>query len=79
MNMESGSRESDNSQVFLVRLWTGPAATPNEAATEARSIEGDGTWILGKVTHLPSGKGSSFMDWPDLLALLMETMLSQRA
>jgi hypothetical protein len=67
MNIESGSREPDNSQVFLVRLWTGEVANLDEVT----SVASDGTRVQGKVTHLLSGKGSSFGDAATLVSLLL--------
>ncbi len=72
MNIESGSREPDDSQVFLVRLWAGEGANLDEAA----SVESIRIRVQGKVTHLLSGKGSNFKDWPDLVDLLIGMMPS---
>ncbi|MDQ3703951.1 MAG: hypothetical protein M3437_01800 [Chloroflexota bacterium] len=78
MNVESGSREPDNSQVFLVRLWPGEVAGSGEAAAaaeaEGASMESDGMGIRGKVTHLLSGKASSFSDGDTLVSLLVDML-----
>jgi|GEM_PF-4906625 len=73
MNTESGSREPDNSQVFLVRLWTGEGAD-----LEAESIESSGIRVQGKVTHLLSGKGSTFNDGATLMNMLMGMLSTAR-
>lgn len=77
MNIENGSREPDNSQVFLVRLWTGEVANVDEA--ETGSVESNGTRVQGKVTHLLSGKGSSFSDGETLMSLLIGMLPAGRS
>lgn len=66
MNIEKGNREPDDSQVFLVRLWSGEVANLDEA----ESMESSGIKVQGKVTHLLSGKGSTFSDGDSLVSLL---------
>lgn len=74
MNIESGSREPDNSQVFLVRLWTGEVANLDAAA----SMKSNEIRVQGKVTHLLSGKGSSFSDGATLMRLLIGMLPATR-
>ncbi|MDQ3703953.1 MAG: hypothetical protein M3437_01810 [Chloroflexota bacterium] len=74
MNLESGSREPDNSQVFMVRLWTGAVAGSGEAEAEGASMESDGMRVQGKVTHLMIGEARRFGDLPTLVNLLLRMM-----
>jgi hypothetical protein len=74
MSTESGSREPDDSQVFLVRLWTGEGADLDEAESTKRS----GIRVQGKVTHLLSGKGTLFNDGATLVSLLIGMLPSTR-
>ncbi|MDQ5823803.1 MAG: hypothetical protein M3441_06260 [Chloroflexota bacterium] len=63
-------KDSDTSQVFLVRLWTdGPAGTEEQAAPASRTSQ-----LHGRVMHVLSGQGSNFNDWPTLLGLLNKMM-----
>ena len=71
MSTDIGNR-SDDSEVFLVRLWTGGLLPHHEAAgTEDREDR-----VQGKVTHLLSGKASSFSDGDTLVNLLVDMMLT---
>jgi hypothetical protein len=72
MSIETGSCEPDDSQVFLVRLWAGEVANLDEG----ESMESIRIRVQGKVTHLLSGKGSNFKDWPNLVDLLIGMMPS---
>jgi hypothetical protein len=65
---------SDDSEVFLVRLWTGEVAGSDEAEAEGASMERDGVRVQGKVTHLMSGEASRFGDLPTLVNLLLRMM-----
>ncbi len=69
MSTDIGNR-SDDSEVFLVRLWAGgPSPHQESGGTEGR--EGR---VQGKVTHLLSGKASSFSDGDTLVSLLVEML-----
>jgi hypothetical protein len=74
MNIENGSHEPDDSQVFLVRLWAGEGADLDEA----ESMESNGTRVQGKVTHLLSGKGSTFNDGAALMSMLLRMLSTAR-
>jgi hypothetical protein len=69
MNTENGSHEPDDSEVFLVRLWTG----------EVESLEGSEIKVQGKVTHLLSGKGSTFNGGAALMSLLVDMLPATRS
>jgi hypothetical protein len=74
MNTEKGSREPDDSEVFLVRLWAGEGANQEEA----EGMECIGIKVQGKVTHLLSGKGSIFSDGATLMSSLIGMLPATR-
>ncbi|HEY0072195.1 MAG TPA: hypothetical protein VGE04_19710 [Chloroflexia bacterium] len=72
MSTDNGNR-SDDSEVFLVRLWAGgPLPHQESGGTEGR--EGREDRVQGKVTHLLSGKASSFSDGDTLVSLLVDML-----
>ena len=72
MSTDMGNR-SDDSEVFLVRLWAcGPSPHQGSGGTEDR--EGKEDRVQGKVTHLLSGKASSFSDGDTLVSLLVDML-----
>ena len=80
MNIDT-ERGADNSQVFLVRLWADEP--PHQHVTDVTDVTGEtgGTGdgqsrVQGKVTHLLSGKASSFSDAATLMSLLFGMMLA---
>ena len=78
MSTDMGNR-SDDSEVFLVRLWTGgPLPHQQSGGTEGRDDREDGDnkedRVQGKVTHLLSGKASSFSDGDTLVSLLVDML-----
>ena len=75
MSTNMGNR-SDDSEVFLVRLWAGgPLPHQESGATEDREgREGREDRVHGKVTHLLSGKASSFSDGDTLVSLLVDML-----
>jgi hypothetical protein len=74
MNIENDSREPDDSEVFLLRLWAGEGADPEEA----EGMEDIGIRVQGKVTHLLSGKGSTFNDGATLMSMLLGMLSAVR-
>ena len=69
MSKDMGNR-SDDSEVFLVRLWAGGSLPHQESGgTEDREDR-----VRGKVTHLLSGKASSFSDGDTLVSLLVDML-----
>lgn len=69
MSTDMGNR-SDDSEVFLVRLWAGgPLPHQESGGTEGREDR-----VHGKVTHLLSGKVSSFSDGDTLVSLLVDML-----
>ena len=69
MSTDMGKR-SDDSEVFLVRLWTGgPLPRQESGGAEEREDR-----VQGKVTHLLSGKASSFSDGDTLVSLLVDML-----
>jgi cell division protein ZapA (FtsZ GTPase activity inhibitor) len=74
MSTETGSHEPDDSEVFLVRLWSGEVANQEEA----ESMESIGIRVQGKVTHLLSGKGSIFSDSATLMSMLLGMLSTAR-
>ncbi len=63
-------KDTDTSQVFLVRLWTdGTAGMKEQDPPESRTSQ-----LHGRVMHVLSGQGSNFNDWPTLLGLLNKMM-----
>ena len=75
MSTDKGNR-SDDSEVFLVRLWAGgPLPHQESGGTEDREVrEGREDRVQGKVTHLLSGKASSFSDGDTLVSLLVDML-----
>jgi hypothetical protein len=75
MSTDMGNR-SDDSEVFLVRLWAG-GPLPHQESGGTEDTEGrehtEGR-VQGKVTHLLSGKASSFSDGDTLVSLLVDML-----
>jgi hypothetical protein len=67
---------SDDSEVFLVRLWAGgPSPHQESGGTEDREdTKGREDRVQGKVTHLLSGKACSFSDGDTLVSLLVDML-----
>ncbi|HEX8220876.1 MAG TPA: hypothetical protein VF914_16925 [Chloroflexia bacterium] len=72
MSTDTGNR-SDDSEVFLVRLWAG-GALPHQQSGGTEDREDREDRVQGKVTHLLSGKASSFSDGDTLVSLLVDML-----
>ncbi len=64
---------SDDSEVFLVRLWAG-GSLPHQESGGTEGRHGREGRVQGKVTHLLSGKASSFSDGDTLVSLLVDML-----
>ena len=76
MSTDMGNR-SDDSEVFLVRLWAG-GSLPHQESGGTEEREGREDRVQGKVTHLLSGKASSFSDGDTLVSLLVDMLPATR-
>ncbi|HEX8600591.1 MAG TPA: hypothetical protein VF952_19010 [Chloroflexia bacterium] len=72
MSTDMGKR-SDDSEVFLVRLWAG-GPLPHQEPGGIEDSEDSEDRVQGKVTHLLSGEASKFDDLSTLVNLLLRRL-----
>jgi hypothetical protein len=64
--------ESERSDLYLLRLWTGGAEGPaGERSGESAGMDG---WQHGRLLNVLDGEGHNFDSWEGLVGILRKTL-----